>query len=320
MFERILYIITYWLFAIIVWMAATPAKANDLYINQSGDNFTMNITQDGDDNRVSKKEDTVNSTPRAATFVGKNQTLNVSQTGQKNFLGLYKNTYGADTQTAGTMDATQTGNDNIMRLDNHGDNNNFYAKQETTGAEMDLQIDGDGNTVDGRQACHAGYSCSKDTMDMWVIGDDNDVKLGQGYKISSAGVFDYDTQEFGGHDMYLDITGDGNDVILSQRSNNNTSDHYMNIDINSDNNTVHAMQQHNNDKSLTLTINNDDNNVSINQQKSGGTQTGTITLTGTYGTDLDLQMGTNNTSGPGTYSLYQNCQTVGGCSVSVTQN
>ena len=320
MFERLLYIITYWLFAIIVWMAVTPAKANDLYINQSGDNFTMNITQDGDDNRVSKKENTVNSTPNKATFVGKNQTLNVSQTGQKNFLGLYKNTYGADTQTAGTMDATQTGNDNIMRLDNHGDNNNFYAKQETTGAEMDLQIDGDGNTVDGRQACHAGYSCLKDTMDMWVIGDDNDVKLGQGYKISSAGVFDYDTQEFGGHDMYLDITGDGNDVILSQRSNNNISDHYMNIDINSDNNTVHAMQQHNNDKSLTLTINNDDNNVSINQQKSGGTQTGTITLTGTYGTDLDLQMGTNNTSGPGTYSLYQNCQTVGGCSVSVTQN
>ena len=320
MFERLLYIFTYWLFAIIVWMAVTPAKANDLYINQSGDNFTMNITQDGDDNRVSKKEDTVNSTPNKATFVGKNQTLNVSQTGQKNFLGLYKNTYGADTQTAGTMDATQTGNDNIMRLDNHGDDNNFYAKQETTGAEMDLQIDGDGNTVDGRQACHAGYSCNKDTMDMWVIGDDNDVKLGQGYKISSAGNFDYDSTEFGGHDMYLDITGDGNDVKLSQRSNNNISDHYMNIDINSDNNTVHAMQQHNNDKSLTLTINNDDNNVSINQQKSGGTQTGTITLTGTYGTDLDLQMGTNNTTGPGTYSLYQNCQTVGGCSVSVTQN
>ena len=30
MFERILYITTYWLFAIMVWMAMTPAKA-DLY-------------------------------------------------------------------------------------------------------------------------------------------------------------------------------------------------------------------------------------------------------------------------------------------------
>ena len=294
--------------------------ANDIYINQSGDNVTLNITQDGENNRVSRKEDTVISTPNKATFAGKNQTLNVEQRGDNNFLGLYKNTYGSDTQTSGTMDATQTGDDNIMRLDNHGDNNTFSAKQETSNAEMDLEIDFDNNTVDARQACHAGSSCLKDTIIMNVYGSNNDVLMGQGYKVSSAGNFDYDGQEFGGHDMYLDITGSGNDVKLSQRSNNNTSDHYMDINIYSDDNTVHAMQQHNNDKSLTLTINNDDNNVSINQQKSGGTQTATITLDGSYGTTLDLQMGTNNTTGAGTYSLTQNCQTVGGCSVSVTQD
>jgi len=294
--------------------------ANDIYINQSGDNVTLNITQDGENNRVSRKEDTVISTPNKATFAGKNQSLNVEQRGDNNFLGLYKNTYGTDTQTSGTMTATQTGDDNIMRLDNHGDNNTFSAKQETSNAEMDLEIDYDNNTVDARQACHAGSSCLKDTIIMNVYGSNNDVLMGQGYKVSSAGSFTYDGQEFGGHDMYLDITGSGNDVKLSQRSNNNTSDHYMDINIYSDDNTVHAMQQHNNDKTLTLTINNDDNNVSINQQKSGGTQTGTITLGGSYGTTLDLTMGTNNTSGPGTYSLTQNCQTVGGCSVSVTQD
>ena len=303
-----------------VLLFCTSVMANDIYINQSGDNVTLNITQDGENNRVSRKEDTVISTPNKATFAGKNQTLNVEQRGDNNFLGLYKNTYGSDTQTSGTMDATQTGDDNIMRLDNHGDNNTFSAKQETSNAEMDLEIDYDNNTVDARQACHAGSSCLKDTMIMNVYGSNNDVLMGQGYKVSSAGSFTYDGQEFGGHDMYLDITGSGNDVKLSQRSNNNTSDHYMDINIYSDDNTVHAMQQHNNDKSLTLTINNDDNNVSINQQKSGGTQTGTITLGGSYGTTLDLTMGTNNTTGAGTYSLTQNCQTVGGCSVSVTQD
>jgi hypothetical protein len=303
-----------------ILLLCTSVMANDIYINQSGDNVTLNITQDGENNRVSRKEDTVISTPNKATFAGKNQTLNVEQRGDNNFLGLYKNTYGSDTQTSGTMDATQTGDNNIMRLDNHGDNNTFSAKQETSNAEMDLEIDYDNNTVDARQACHAGSSCLKDTIIMNVYGSNNDVLMGQGYKVSSAGVFDYDGQEFGGHDMYLDITGSGNDVKLSQRSNNNTSDHYMDINIYSDDNTVHAMQQHNNDKSLTLTINNDDNNVSINQQKSGGSQTATITLGGSYGTTLDLQMGTNNTSGAGTYSLTQNCQTVGGCSVSVTQD
>ena len=303
-----------------ILLLCTSVMANDIYINQSGDNVTLNITQDGENNRVSRKHDTTTNTPGAATFYGKNQTLNVEQRGDNNFLGLYKHTYGSDTQTSGTMDANQTGDDNIMRLDNHGDNNTFSAKQDTSNAEMDLEIDYDNNTVDARQACHAGSSCLKDTMIMNVYGSNNDVLMGQGYKVSSAGNFDYDSQEFGGHDMYLDITGSGNDVKLSQRSNNNTSDHYMDINIYSDDNTVHAMQQHNNDKTLTLTINNDDNNVSINQQKSGGTQTGTITLDGTYGTTLDLTMGTNNTSGAGTYSLTQNCQTVGGCSVSVTQD
>ena len=77
---------------------------------------------------------------------------------------------------------------------------------------------------------------------------------------------------------------------------------------------------HNNDKSLMLTVNNDYNDVDIKQQKSGGSQSALVTLSGTYGTDLDLTMGTNNTTGPGTYSLSQNCQTVGGCSISVTQD
>jgi hypothetical protein len=36
MFERILYIITYWLFAIMVWMAATPAKADLYYDTYAG--------------------------------------------------------------------------------------------------------------------------------------------------------------------------------------------------------------------------------------------------------------------------------------------
>ena len=227
-----------------VLLFCTSVMANDIYINQSGDTVTLNITQDGENNRVSRKEDTVISTPNKATFAGKNQTLNVEQRGDNNFLGLYKNTYGSDTQTSGTMDATQTGDDNIMRLDNHGDNNTFSAKQETSNAEMDLEIDYDNNTVDARQACHAGSSCLKDTMIMNVYGSNNDVLMGQGYKVSSAGSFTYDGQEFGGHDMYLDITGSGNDVKLSQRSNNNTSDHYMDINIYSDDNDVHVMHVH----------------------------------------------------------------------------
>ena len=301
-------------------LCASVVQANNIYINQVGDNADIEITQDGDNNRVSRKEDTVTSTPNKATFSGKNQTLTTTQTGDNNFIGLYKNTYGSDTQSSSTMTATQEGDDNIMRLDNHGDNNNITAEQKTHGSTMDLEIDYNNNDVIAKQFCHAGALCNADSMVLNVIGNDNDVTMAQGYKVSSSGSFSVDTSEFGGHEMDLYINGDGNNVKLSQRANNSVSDHYMDININSDNNTVHAMQQHNNDKSLTLTINNDDNDVSINQQKSGGTQTATITLGGSYGTDLNLTMGTNNTTGPGTYSIVQDCQTVGGCAVSVTQD
>ena len=71
----------------------------------------------------------------------------------------------------------------------------------------------------------------------------------------------------------------------------------------------------NGNKTLNLTIRNDYNEASIVQKKNGA-HTATITLQGTYGTDLNLtQTGDTNQS----YSLSQTCNTVGGCSVSVTQ-
>ena len=302
-----------------ILLLCTSVMANDIYINQSGDNADINITQDGENNRISSKNNTVNGTPNAATFVGKNQDLTSTQTGDNNFLGLYKHYYGSDNQISGSITTTQTGSNNIMRMDSHGDNNNFSATQSTHNATMDLEIDQDGNSVDARQACSVGASCNADSMVLNVNADDNNIKMGQGYKISESGNFQYDGTEQGGHSMDLYVSGDRNDIILSQRSQNNTSGHFMDVNIYSDDNDVHVMQESNTTKSLTLNINNDDNNVSIHQKKSHG-QTGTVTLGGNYGTTLDLQMGTGQSTGAGTYSLNQNCQTVGGCSITVTQN
>jgi len=302
-----------------ILLVCTSVTANDIYINQSGDNADINITQDGENNRISKKEDTVSSSPNQATFIGKNQDLTSTQTGDNNFLGLYKHYYGSDGQTSGSITTTQTGDDNIMRVDTHGDNNNVTGTQLTSNANMDLEVDYDGNSVDARQACSQGASCRTDTMVLNVVANDNNIKMGQGYKIGENGDFQYDGTEHGGHSMDLYVTGDRNDIMMSQRSQNNTSGHFMDINIYSDDNDVHLMQESNTTKSLTLNINNDDNNVSVHQKKSHG-QTATITLGGNYGTNLDLQMGTSNSTGAGSYSLSQNCVTVGGCSVSVIQD
>ena len=67
-------------------------------------------------------------------------------------------------------------------------------------------------------------------------------------------------------------------------------------------------------KTLNLTISNDDNTVSVIQRATG--HTATINLSGSDPTTLSLlQQGTTAQS----YSLSQNCITIGGCSVSVTQ-
>ena len=89
----------------------------------------------------------------------------------------------------------------------------------------------------------------------------------------------------------------------------------MTVNIYADSNDVFARQAQNGNKTLTLTIRNDSNDVYINQRDNGA-HTATIELTGAYATDLDLLQRGNTTQ---SYSLTQNCQTVGGCSVSVTQ-
>ena len=300
---------------ILLWAQTTnPANANEIYINQSGANVEVTIVQDGQNNRISTKSTAAS----PATAYGENKTYTFTQTGDNNKIGLYKHYYGSDNQTSSTMTAVQTGDGNTMYLDNHGDNNNFDAYQSHNNAVMDLEIDYDGNSVIAKQACSA-TSCNRDSMVLNVYqGNDNNIKMGQGYKIGTNGSFSYDNTEIGGHSMDLYVTGDRNDIMLSQRSSNSYSGHDMDVNVYSDDNDIHVIQEHNSSKDLTLTLNNDDNNVDIDQKKNFQ-HTATITLSGSYGTDLNLQQGSNNSTSALTYSLTQNCQTVGGCSVSITQ-
>ena len=289
-------------------------QANEIYMNQVGVNVEITIVQDGQNNRISTKS----TAQSPATLYGKNQTITFTQTGDNNKIGLYKHYYGSDNQTSSIMTATQTGDNNIMYLDNHGDNNNFDAYQLHNNAVMDLEIDYDGNSVEAKQACSA-TSCNRDTMILNIFrGNNNNIKMGQGYKVGDNGNFNYDNAEIGGHTMDLYVTGDTNDIMLSQRSSNSASGHDMDINVYSDDNDIHVIQEHNSSKDLTLTLNNDDNNVDIDQKKNYS-HSATVTLGGNYGTDFSLQQGSSQSTSAQSYSLNQNCQTSGGCSVSVTQ-
>ena len=150
-------------------------------------------------------------------------------------------------------------------------------------------------------------------------GNNNEVMLGQGYGLQSDGTWQYGGQEHGGHYMNVYISGDNNDLIAAQQANNTSTEQSLNTYVLGDNNDIHLQQYHNGDKTLNLYVYNNDNDVHVKQQKTYA-QTATISLNGSYGTTQNLQMGTNNTTQAGFYSLSQNCQTVGGCSISATQN
>ena len=154
-----------------------------------------------------------------------------------------------------------------------------------------------------------------------ISGTGNQMKLGQGVAwdvLDSDTNLDwyYDDYEGGGHEIDIQMDGDYNQLAVQQTNQTNaTEGHWFGLHLAGDNKKVQIKQQSSGAKNIDLTIYNDYNDVFIRQKGSGATHTATIELDGTYGTDLTLKQ-FNSTA---TYSLTQNCITVGGCSISVTQ-
>jgi len=151
-----------------------------------------------------------------------------------------------------------------------------------------------------------------------VSGSNNTFKLAQGVAwTDSEGSYTYDGAEGGGHYMEIDLYGSNNSVKWYQTNQSGATDgHNFNFHLAGDWNEVNGRQQSSGSKEMELTIYNDDNLVTMRQKGANATHSATVTLDGTYGTDLTLiQLGTTTQS----YSLSQTCNTVGGCTVSVQQ-
>ena len=126
-----------------------------------------------------------------------------------------------------------------------------------------------------------------------------------------------DGYEGGGHEIDITLYGDDNDMAVQQTNQGSTTGHSFDLHLAGDGNKVQVKQQSDGDKNLNLTIYNDYNDVFVRQKGNNSSHNANITLDGLYGTDLILkQMSTTNQ----TYTLTQNCITVGGCAVSVTQD
>jgi hypothetical protein len=214
--------------------------------------------------------------------------------------------------------------DNLIELDQALGGDNLDLNIVQVGANNTIQcyvdsscwIGGDDFTIHLEQY---NTTNSDNVIEIWHLeGDGNSVRFGQGLHLSNSSdtTFSYDGSEGGGHYARLDIHGDNNSVSGFQQNAGSTTGHIYRQLIFSDDNTVWIKQQNNGQKTIDLSTYSDENAVSIVQKGNNAQHQANVTLNGTYGTDLNLiQQGTTTQ----TYQLTQYCYTVGGCSVSVTQ-
>ena len=257
---------------------------------------------------------------------GDDVIINSLQQGYDNSIDVDLGLSGFDIDNA--FEVKQYGNDNNVFLSVGGNTNSLSLYQEGaknsigwtdtwgSGVNWGGDLNGNSNNIMIKQYTDTGKNIADNYFGFHIQGNNNNVKGGQGYYINDSGTYTR-SQGWGDNYMRLDIHGDDNNVITTQRTDaaNNGATAYVNVYA--DYNDVYV-QQRQGSHTLNLTINNDSNDVWITQAGQPA-HTSTITLTGAYPTDLTLQQGVHATTTALTYTLSQNCVTVGGCSISVTQ-
>lgn len=205
----------------------------------------------------------------------------------------------------------QTGGDNFNLTVNQVGANNvikmYDAYSYVNGANMTLTLIQENDTS------------TNNVIELWHLdGINNTIRWAQGTAWDNATSTTYgdDGNEGAGHYARLDIHGDYNHLQGHQTNQGSTSGHTFTSLIFSDYNDIWIRQQGDGAKTISLQTNNDYNDISILQKGAWAQHTASISLSGTDPTTLNLrQQGTTTQS----YSLTQNCLTVGGCSVTVTQ-
>jgi hypothetical protein len=166
---------TKWLFGLM--LVAGTAMANDIYIQQSGDNLDLDITQDGQNNQAG------NSTT-AMSLTGDSMTFSISQVGDSNVIEATIN------------GATYTGNINLTGGLNTVDLDCAASNCDTV--SMSIDVTGDSADV---------------TVDLGSTADASDYVGTIGNTSTYTQTGDGDSA---GHSLTHSHTGDGGVINMSQ--------------------------------------------------------------------------------------------------------
>ena len=222
--------ITKWLFGIM--MIASSVMANDIYIQQSGDNLDLDITQDGQNNQAG------NSTT-AMSLTGDTMTFSISQVGDSNVIEALIN---------GT---TYTGNINLTGGSNTVDLDCAATNCDTVSMSIDVTGDSAYITVDlGSTADSSDYvgtiditSAAAETFTLTVNAAAADADIDITNSLGSAGNTSSYTQtgdgDSAGHSLTHSHTGDGGVINMSQSG---IYDNKINVTTSGDNAAIDITQ------------------------------------------------------------------------------
>jgi hypothetical protein len=193
-------------------------------------------------------------------------------------------------------------------------------------------IDGDNNTINIKQ----GDTLGKNLIEFSVTGNSNNVSIWQA-RNPTTGL--QDGSESGGHYIGLNINGSTNTLSLKQANDGGSSSgHFAYVDVTGNNNNGTLKQMGNGEKTFFGIVNGNTNVVDVTQQglisyidlsltgnghsvtvnqKDAGSHKATVNLTNTGGSSTVnlVQQGATAQN----INITQQCATLSGCSVSVTQ-
>ena len=216
-----------------------------------------------------------------------------------------------------SVNFTMAHDDNTIDIHQEGNNNTVsYVTYWGSGRAWGGDLDGTSNNLNFKQYNTTGSDSNR--IGFHILSNDNDVDICQGatFSSSSSASCSGTNSEYGGHTVNLDLHSGDNTIKIGQQTGSGNADHYVQLyTYGGENNNTFIKQNGNGNKTLNMTIRTDGGTQSV-IQKDSGAHTATVDLRGSYHTDLTLkQQGSTNQS----YSLTQNCQTSGGCTVGITQ-
>lgn len=226
------------------------AQANEIYIEQIGDNLDLDITQDGQNNEFGDSTtdalldgddmtfaitQTGNTNTIDAIIKGNNYTGTWQFTGNSNNVDLTcDNTAGVNCETV-TLNITTTGSTNTFDvfIGETADAQNLIANFTVTGDGNVLQADVDGEDANITVTSNNSSSLSSTTLSDQTSG--NSTSAG-GNLIDITLDGDGDSA---GHTVVVDVTGGGNKIDITQSG---IYDNTVNLDMTGDDGDVNISQ------------------------------------------------------------------------------